>query len=87
MDGETKGRVHFGIKYRLKIVAGRISPESELWMGSMYHLAGRVIVPAAGTVLVDRWFDFRPIPEIEGSNTSDPKLLGIPEHRSMKRFR
>ncbi len=82
LDGEMKGRVHFGIRFRIQIEGGKISAESELWMGSMYHLAGRAIVPAEGTILVDHWFDFRPMPEIDGSNSSDPKLLGIPEHQS-----
>jgi hypothetical protein len=26
------------------------------------------------------WFDDQPIPEITGKNSTDPKLLGIPEH-------
>ncbi len=75
-----RGRVHYGIPYRIAIVDQRISTESELWMGSLYNLNGRVLVPSEKTLLLDRWFDFRPIPEIEGTNTTDPKLLGIPEH-------
>ncbi len=75
-----KGRIHFTIKYQINTVDGKISPESEIWMGSLYNLNGRVLIPDEDSILLDRWFDFRPIPEIEGSNTTDPTLLGIPEH-------
>jgi hypothetical protein len=80
------GRVHFGIKYSLETKSTgennqiTISPQSEIWMGSLYNLSGRVLIPDEGKILLDRWFDFRPIPVIEGSNSSDPKLLGLPEH-------
>ena len=49
-------------------------------MGSLYNLNGRVLVPRGEKILLDRWLDWRPIPEIEGSHTQDPKLLGLPEH-------
>ena len=26
------------------------------------------------------WFDFAPIPEIDGPHTKDPDLLGVSEH-------
>ena len=79
VDGHP-GRVHYGIVYHISIEGDRISPDSELWMGSLYNLNGRVLVPSEKTILLDRWFDFRPIPEIEGENTTSPELLGIPEH-------
>jgi hypothetical protein len=75
-----KGRLHFGIKYKIQLVDTKISDDSEIWMGSIYNLNGRVLIPDENSILLDRWFDFRPIPEIIGSNTSDPILLGIPEH-------
>lgn len=77
-----KGRIHFGINYKIQIVENKISNESEIWMGSIYNLNGRVLIPDENSILLDRWFDFRPIPEIRGSNTSDPTLLGVPEHTS-----
>lgn len=79
VDGH-QGRVHFGIKYNLKLVDNKISNVSELWMGSTYDLGGTVLIPREGEIQLDQWFDFRPIPEIEGENTGDAKLLGIPEH-------
>ncbi len=80
MIAGQQGRVHFGIKYFVEMDGPQVSPNSEIWMGSLYNLGGRVLVPDDKTVLLDRWFDFRPIPEIEGTNTADPRLLGIPEH-------
>ena len=45
-------------------------------------LAGvrNLIPPAQQGVAFHEWFDFRPIPEITGGNSTDPKLLGIEEH-------
>lgn len=79
IDGD-RGRAHYGIVYDLQIEDGKIGDRSEIWMGSMYNLNGRVLIPDADHILLDRWFDFRPIPEIEGENTLNPELLGIPEH-------
>lgn len=81
VDGQ-KGRVHYGIRYELESKDGRVTRESSLWMGSLYDLGGRVLIPQEGEVLLDHWFDFRPIPEIEGKNPDRPELLGIPEHEN-----
>ena len=48
-------------------------------MGCVFVLSN-MVVPPAGTIPLHEWFDFRPIPEIVGDNTTDPELLGIPEH-------
>jgi hypothetical protein len=66
----------YGIEYQIKIKDGVISDESEIWMGASY-LTGTVVVPRKDTIPLSEWFDFLPIPEITGGNTSDPKLLGI----------
>ena len=73
-------RPHFGIRYEIELDQGKVVEPSTLWMGSMYTLGGRVLVPNKDQVLLDRWFDWRPIPTIEGEGSSDPKLLGLPEH-------
>jgi len=78
--GDPLPRPHFGIRYEVNVVEGRIAGTSSLWMGSMYTLGGRVMVPKEGQVLLDRWFDWREIPAIQGKGSSDPKLLGLPEH-------
>ncbi|WP_157665186.1 c-type cytochrome domain-containing protein [Mariniblastus fucicola] len=73
-------RPHFAIRYDLQFKNGEISDDSELWMGSMYTLGNRVLVPDDDKILLDRWFDWRPIPVIEGKGSSDPELLGTEEH-------
>ena len=80
MQRTSKPKPHYGIVFDVKITDGKIDPQSELWMGSLYDLNGRVVIPHDGHVLLDRWFDWRPIPEIEGENTTDRALLGLPEH-------
>ncbi|MEL7499451.1 MAG: c-type cytochrome domain-containing protein [Planctomycetota bacterium] len=80
--GDQKGRAHFGMRYDVKIDKGRIDDSSELWMGSMYNLNGRVLIPGSREILLDRWFDFRPIP-INDRSISDPELLGLPEHQAI----
>lgn len=75
-------RPHFGVKYDLHFEAGKIGSDSVLWMGSMYTLNNRVLVPNSEQVLLDRWFDWRPIPEIEGDPSDDASLLGTNEHLS-----
>lgn len=77
--GVQTGRVHFGIRYGIHLSAGHLTSDSELWMGSIYNLGGRVLVPGNDELLLDRWFDFRPIPLIEGAPSTDPKLLGLPD--------
>ena len=73
-------RPHFGVRYDLRVAGGKISNDSELWMGSLYTLGNRVLIPDDDKILLDRWFDWRPIPVIEGKASTDPKLLGTEEH-------
>lgn len=75
-----KGKMaHYGIKCDLVLKGGRIAEESEVWMGNLF-LSGRIATPEAGKIPVAEWFDDRPLPAITGENTTDPKLLGVPEH-------
>ena len=73
-------RPHFGVRYHLQFDGRTIASESELWMGSLYTLGNRVLIPDEKKILLDRWFDWRPIPVIEGEASTDPKLLGTDEH-------
>lgn len=76
-------KAHYAIEFEIVLnEADEIAEDSQLWMGSLYNLNGRVFVPYDDQkILLDRWFDWRPIPEITGEQTDDPQLLGIPEHR------
>lgn len=77
--GEVDGKFHFGISYDVRIEGGQVSRESEIWMGSLSVPAG-LIIPPPDRMVLNEWFDFRPLPEIEGENSKDPGLLGIPEY-------
>ncbi|MCZ2340650.1 MAG: hypothetical protein LC104_02505 [Bacteroidales bacterium] len=65
--------VHYYIQYILHFQDGVLLPESTVWMVPVY--------PSPilhGPTADGEWFSDRPIPEITGENTQDPKLLGIP---------
>jgi len=64
-------RIHYVIHYDLDFRNGRIGSSSEIWMASTYNLEGRVLIPNERDILLDRWFDFRPIPEIPNRDSSD----------------
>lgn len=73
-------RPHYAIAYRLKLDAeGRLTKASTLHLGSMYNVAGVFAIPE-GRMAPSEWFDYRPLPVIEGENTDDRKLLGVDEH-------
>lgn len=73
-------RIHYAINYSIDLKDGVVLPTSEVWMGSVYNLSGRVVVPSEDQIGLHHWFDFRPIPEIDGKNSENPELLGLPEH-------
>jgi mono/diheme cytochrome c family protein len=76
---ETPAEAHYGIGYDLLLEGGTISEDSEIWMAPLY-LPGQVIPPTPGKLPLCEWFDDRPLPVIERTNTKDPKLLGVEEH-------
>ncbi len=80
MQQTSKPKPHYGIVFEVSVARGKIDGASQLWMGSLYDLNGRVLVPRGEKILLDHWLDWRPIPEIEGAHTKDPELLGVPEH-------
>src|SRR5262249_30901929 len=67
-DGEVRGDPHYGIRYELSIEEGKLSEDSELWMGAIF-LTGNVVVPAEGTIPLSEWFDYRELPVIVGETT------------------
>ncbi len=68
-------RIHYAIQFDVRVAGGEITNDSILWMGSTYNLNGRVMIPNDKDILLDRWFDFRPIPEIPDF----PEIPEIPE--------
>ena len=77
--GKLSGTVHFGIGYDLLVAEGKVSPKSEVWLGTVY-VPTVVIPPSPSQITIYEWLDFRPIPEIEGGNSTDPKLLGVEQY-------
>ena len=71
--------IHYGISYDIRIADGRITEGSDVWLGSLY-VTPALATPQPGKVPLDEWFDYRPIPPITGENSSDPRLLGIPQN-------
>ncbi|MDZ4849021.1 MAG: c-type cytochrome domain-containing protein [Pirellulaceae bacterium] len=69
-------QVHYGIQYDIRLIDGKLSEQSEIWMGAIF-LTGSVRVPDENEIPLGEWFDFLPIPEITDGNSEDPKLLGI----------
>ena len=66
--------VHYYVQYVLHFRDGVLLPTSTVWMASVYPSPG-----LHGPTADGEWFSDRPIPEITGENTTDPKLLGLPE--------
>lgn len=76
----ANGEPHYAAEYSLSVRDGRITPESELWMGYVFR-TGNVMPLPMGKIPEDEWFSFRAMPKIpKGGESHDPKLLGIPEH-------
>ena len=54
-----------------------LQPDSQVWLGSLFWTP-TIEHPTQGKVPLQEWFDDKPIPEMTGENSTDPKLLGIP---------
>lgn len=80
-DQKIRGTLHYGIKYDLHLKQLILQPESQVWMGSLFWTS-TFEHPIQGKVPLKEWFSDQPIPEITGENTTDPNLLGIPEHEA-----
>ncbi len=70
---------HYGIRYELSAKDGRLSPDSEIWMGCLFQTPP-IARNEQNRVPFNQWFDHNPLPVITGTNTTDPELLGLPEH-------
>ncbi len=75
----VQGQVQYGIVFSLRIRERTLQENSELWLGPIL-VPGNFQYPSDGKITLAEWLDTNPIPEITSDNTTDPKLLGIPEH-------
>jgi hypothetical protein len=79
MEEAVQGTMQYGIVVALRIRERTLQENSELWMGPIL-VPGNFQYPTPGRITLNEWLDTQPIPEITGDNSSDPTLLGIPEH-------
>jgi hypothetical protein len=77
---EVAGPAHFGIDYKLLFRDGVLQPGSDLWMAALLYAPNTIVTPPEH-LHMSEWFDFRPIPEIEGENTKDEKLIGTESYQ------
>ena len=75
----VQGQLQYGIVHALRIRDRTLQENSELWLGPIL-VPSNFQYPAEGKITLAEWLDTNPIPEITTENTTDPKLLGIPEH-------
>lgn len=81
-DGKFSGEFHYAVIAELQLSEGKLTDKSDLWMGSLLTVPS-LEFPTPGKVPLSEWFDYRPLPEIPGENTTtDPKLLGLPPETS-----
>lgn len=78
-EGEGSGKPHYGIIFETALDNGKLTEQSDLWMGNLL-VSARLIPLQDKKIPPGEWFDVRPIPEIEGKNSDDPDLIGTPEH-------
>lgn len=78
-DASVQGQLQYGIVFALRIRERTLLENSELWLGPIL-VPGNFQFPADGKITLAEWLDTNPIPEIISENSTDPKLLGIPEH-------
>ncbi|MCI0361280.1 MAG: hypothetical protein L0211_22590 [Planctomycetaceae bacterium] len=78
-EEKLSGLPHYRIDYDFWVQDGVIESRSRLAMVSLYQ-PGNLSLTPANHIMPDEWFDFRPIPVIEGEPSTDPVLLGIPEN-------
>ena len=75
----VQGTLQYGIVYGLRIRERILQENSEMWLGPIL-VPGNFQYPIEGRITLAEWLDTNPIPEITSDNSTDPKLLGIPEH-------
>ena len=78
-EASVQGQLQYGIVHALRIRDRTLQENSELWLGPIL-VPSNFQYPAEGKITLAEWLDTNPIPEITTENTTDPKLLGIPEH-------
>lgn len=74
----------YGIRLDLRFENGRIGEASDLWIGNLVLNDALQLPKGNNRVPMDQWFSAEPIPEITGTNTADPELLGVRDYENPK---
>ena len=69
-------RLHYGIKYDIKVENGRLAEGSEVWMGSL----SRSEKAAKGAIPDEQWLNHEPLPELPSPQNISDELLGIDDY-------
>ena len=72
-DRQLGARLHYGIKYDIKVENGRLAEGSEVWMGSL----SRSEKAAKGAIPDEQWLHHKPLPELPEAQDISDELLGI----------
>lgn len=83
-DKTINAAVHYGIHFEVETSDGQVIETSDVWMGALFVSPAVEPPTNRSRVPFSEWFSHTPIPEIVGKNSTDPKLLGIPEHLGSK---
>lgn len=73
--------VSYVVGYDLGLVDGCLTAESDVWFGCLFQPTSVQAQPVGDSIPFAEWLDWRPLPMITGTNSTDPKLLGILDHR------
>ena len=75
-DRQMGARIHYGIKYDIKIQNGVIQDDSEIWMGAL----SRSQKAAKGAIPDMQWLSSEPLPELPKPQHISDELLGIDDY-------
>lgn len=75
-DRQLGARLHYGIKYDIKVENGRLAEGSEVWMGSL----SRSEKAAKGAIPDEQWLHHKPLPELPEAQDISDELLGIDDY-------
>jgi hypothetical protein len=85
-DGEPSvKRPIYGVVYRIRVEDGRVAEGSELWIGNLVMNDALELPPSGRGVRQEHWLGLDPLPEIQGTNTTDPGLLGVRDYQGLKK--
>lgn len=80
-EGLVTADISYVVCYSLGLADGCLSGESDVWFGCLWQPPVVQAQSMGNRIAFAEWLDWRPLPIITGTNTSDPKLLGILDHR------